>query len=93
MSKFLTGVRVCKIPSEEEFEEQFKKDKLYAKTVAENIHNAIKEKKEAKGTYKGVLYDLIDALDLACTTQDEHDKEVYKRIRSYVISKMNEVDE
>lgn len=71
-----------------EEEEKTDKDK-----ISQILRDNINDQEKSRGTYKGVLYDLKDALSIAMTTQDEHDKEIYKRIYDYITERMREVDE
>jgi len=73
---------------EEEEEEKTDKDK-----INQILRDNIKDKENSKETYKGILCNLKDALSIAMTTQDEHDKEIYKRIYDYITERMREVDE
>lgn len=51
------------------------------------------DKIKTKESYKDILNSLKSALSIAMTTQDEHDKEIYKRIYDYITERMREVDE
>ena len=61
--------------------------------TTKGIKKLLEDKEKSKGAYKGILYNLKDALSIAMTTQDEHDKEIYKRIHDYIVERMKEVDE
>ena len=73
--------------------ERVNKEEWHIEDFDRKMREIIKSKRESRGTYKGALFDLKDALSIAMTTQDEHDKEIYKRIYDYITERMREVDE
>lgn len=97
MTNRRSGIRIIQHPtvSEEDFNLLFgeEDEEVAPNQTTKEIKKLLEDKEKSKGSYKGILYNLKDALSIAMTTQDEHDKEIYKRIYDYITERMREVDE